>query len=241
MILTDDNFATLVHAVEFGRGIYARITADIGYQLTQLFGLVSVFPSRPLSMSTLVWRCCRCRCCSPTSLAVIPVIIITLDEADPGLMQAPPRDPQAKIFNRTTRLRWGLLDALLGVLSLLPVALGPDTPSTDRATTSVTMGFAVMALATAFAGFVMRRTEAPALTGALVRPALLTAAGVVLTVAVTEIGFMQGWLRTTSLSGDQWLICLGLALAFPIAVEAEKAWRRRPRPAATTAPATAAL
>jgi P-type Ca2+ transporter type 2C len=43
MILTDDNFATLVHAVELGRGIYARITADIGYQLTQLFGLGSMF------------------------------------------------------------------------------------------------------------------------------------------------------------------------------------------------------
>jgi soluble P-type ATPase len=42
MILTDDNFAALVHAVELGRGIYARLTAYIGYQLTQLFGLVSM-------------------------------------------------------------------------------------------------------------------------------------------------------------------------------------------------------
>jgi P-type Ca2+ transporter type 2C len=241
MILTDDNFATLVHAVELGRGIYARITAYIGYQLTQLFGLVSMFLlATALNVNSGVALLPLQVLFLNFTLAVIPVIIITLDEADPGLMQAPPRDPQARIFNRTTGLRWGLLGVLLGVLSLLPVALGPDTPSTDRATTSVTMGFAVMALATAFAGFVMRRADAPAFTGRLVQPGLLTAAGVVLTLAATEIGFLQGWLRTTSLTGDEWLICLGLALIFPIAVETEKAWRRRIRPVPVTVPAAAA-
>jgi P-type Ca2+ transporter type 2C len=240
MILTDDNFATLVHAVALGRGIYARITAYIGYQLTQLFGLVSMFLlATALDVNSGVALLPLQVLFLNFTLAVIPVIIITLDEADPGLMRAPPRDPDATIFNRTTGMRWGSLGVLLGVLSLLPVALGPDTPSTDGASTSVTMGFAVMALATAFAGFVMRRTEAAAITGAFVRPALLTAAGVVLTVAATEIGAIQRWLHTTSLTGDQWLICLGLALVFPIAVEAEKAWRRRalPVPAPAAAPA----
>jgi P-type Ca2+ transporter type 2C len=242
MILTDDNFATLVHAVELGRGIYARITAYIGYQLTQLFGLVSMFLlATALNVNSGVALLPLQVLFLNFTLAVIPVIIITLDEADRGLMHAPPRDPQATIFNRTTGIRWGSLGLLLGVLSLLPVALGPDTPATDQASTSGTMGFAVMALATAFAGFVMRRTEAPAFTGALAQPALLTAAGVVLTLAATEIDFMQRWLRTTSLAGDQWLICLGLALVFPIAVEAEKAWRRRTRPVPVTAPAAAAV
>jgi P-type Ca2+ transporter type 2C len=242
MILTDDNFATLVHAVELGRGIYARITAYIGYQLTQLFGLVSMFLlATALDVNSGVALLPLQVLFLNFTLAVIPVIIITLDEADPGLMQAPPRDPQATIFNRTTGIRWGALGVLLGVLSLLPVALGPDTPSTDRASISVTMGFAVMALATAFAGFVLRRTDAPALSGTLTQPALLTAAGVVLTVAATEIGFMQRWLYTTSLTGDQWLICLGLALVFPIAVEGEKAWRRRARLVPVPDPAPAAV
>jgi Ca2+-transporting ATPase len=228
MILTDDNFATLVHAVELGRGIYARITAYIGYQLSQLFGLVGMFllatafninsgvALLPLQVLFLNF-----------TLAVIPVIIITLDEADPGLMQAPPRDPRATIFNRTTGVRWVALGLLLGVLSLLPVALGPDAPATDQASTSVTMGFAVMGLATAFAGFTMRRASVSAFAGSVVRPALLTAAGVVLTVAATELDFLQRWLLTTSLTGEQWLTCLGLALVFPVAVEVEKAWRRR--------------
>lgn len=237
MILTDDNFATLVRAVELGRGIYARITAYIGYQLTQLFGLVTMFllatafnindgvALLPLQVLFLNF-----------SLAVIPVIIITLDETDPALMLAPPRDPATSIFNRSTGLRWGGLGALLGVLSLLPVALGPDTPSTNAASASVTMGFVVMGLATAFAGMVLRRTDSPGLSGALVRPALLTLAGVMLTVAATELSFLQRWLDTTSLTGDQWLLCLGLALVFPVAVEVEKAVRRGTQPARTEAP-----
>ena len=39
MVLTDDNFATLVHAVALGRDIYFKITAYIRYQMSQLFGL----------------------------------------------------------------------------------------------------------------------------------------------------------------------------------------------------------
>jgi Ca2+-transporting ATPase len=232
MVLTDDNFATLVRAVELGRGIYARITAYIGYQLSQLFGLVSMFllatafavnegvALLPLQVLFLNF-----------TLAVIPVIIITLDELDPGLMQAPPRDPGARIFNRTTGVRWGLLGLLLGVLSLAPVAFGPDEPAVDQATVSVTMGFVVMGLATAFAGFVMRRSTASAFSGPLVKPALLTLLGVVLVLIATEGGFLQRWLLTTSLSSAQWLACLGLALVFPGAVEIEKAWRRRVRTA----------
>jgi Ca2+-transporting ATPase len=228
MILTDDNFATLVHAVELGRGIYGRITAYIGYQLSQLFGLVSMFllatafavndgvALLPLQVLFLNF-----------TLAIIPVVIITLDDPDPGLMQAPPRDPRVRIFNRSTGTRWGLLGVLLGVLALVPVALGPDSPAVDRASVSVTMGFVVMGLATAFAGFVMRRTTAPAFSGPLAVPALLTSLGVVLIVLATEVQVLQRWLLTTALTGEQWLVCLGLALVFPLAVEAEKAWRRR--------------
>jgi P-type E1-E2 ATPase len=43
MILTDDNFGTLVHAVEPGRRIYGTITAYVRYQMTQLLSLVMLF------------------------------------------------------------------------------------------------------------------------------------------------------------------------------------------------------
>lgn len=228
MILTDDNFATLVHAVELGRGIFARITAYIGYQLTQLFGLVSMFllatilninegvALLPLQVLFLNF-----------TLAVIPVIIITIDEPEPGLMDLPPRDPRERIFNRTTATRWIGLGLLLGILSLLPLAFGPDEPSGEVASVSVTMAYAVMGLATGLAGLVMRKTTASAFARPVVPAALLVAAGVAITIASTEVGFLQGFLRTTELSGGQWATCMGLALLFALTVEAEKLFRRR--------------
>ena len=94
MILTDDNFATLVHAVELGRAIYVRITAYIGYQRSQLFGLVSMFLlATALNVNSGVALLPLQVLFLNFTLAVIPVTIITLDEADPDLMQAPPRDP----------------------------------------------------------------------------------------------------------------------------------------------------
>jgi Ca2+-transporting ATPase len=228
MILTDDNFATLVHAVELGRGIFSRITAYIGYQLTQLFGLVSMFllatilninegvALLPLQVLFLNF-----------TLAVIPVIIITIDEPEPGLMDLPPRDPRERIFNRATATRWIGLGLLLGTVSLLPLALGPDEPSGEVASVSVTMAYAVMGLATGLAGLVMRKTTASAFTRPAVPAALLVAAGVAITIASTEVGFLQRFLKTTELSGGQWATCLGLALLFALAVETEKAVRRR--------------
>ena len=43
MILTDDNFGTLVHAVEIGRRVYEKIVAYVRYQMTQLLSLVLLF------------------------------------------------------------------------------------------------------------------------------------------------------------------------------------------------------
>src|SRR5205085_11471617 len=43
MILTDDNFGTLVHAVELGRTIYAKVVSYIRYQMSQLLALVLLF------------------------------------------------------------------------------------------------------------------------------------------------------------------------------------------------------
>jgi P-type Ca2+ transporter type 2C len=46
MILTDDNFGTLVHAVELGRNVYAQVMSYIRYQMTQLLALVMLFVAR---------------------------------------------------------------------------------------------------------------------------------------------------------------------------------------------------
>ena len=70
---------------------------------------------------------------------------------------------------------------------------------------------------------------------------------IIVTVCAVELGFLQDLLMTTSLTGGQWLACIGWSLIIPVAVEADKAVRRRRRavapiplaPAAVTAPARA--
>ena len=147
--------------------------------------------------------------------------------ARPGRDGGPAPRPGARIFNSDTAFRWIALGLVFGGASLLTVAYGPDEPSGEVASVSVTMAYAVMGLATGLAGLVMRKTTASAFARPVVPAALLVAAGVAITIASTEVGFLQGFLKTTELSGGQWATCMGLALLFALTVEAEKAVRRR--------------
>jgi Ca2+-transporting ATPase len=235
IILTDDNFATLVKAVALGRNIFGRIEAYIGYQLTQLFGMVLMFLAAtmfgindgvallPLQVLFLNF-----------TLAVLPVVIISLEPDDPAAMSRPPRNPHRRVFNRTTGTRWFALGAVLAAASLGPVAFGPGAPAVDGSSVPVTMGFAVMGLATAFASIVMRSPTAPSWRSPVLRPAVAAVAGLLLIVVMTEASVAQRWLHTTPLTDGQWLCCLALASAWAGIVELEKAWRRR-RPEASRA------
>jgi Ca2+-transporting ATPase len=228
MVLTDDNFATLVQAISLGRSIFSRITSYIGYQMTQLFGLVSMFliatafnindgvamlPLQVLFLNFII--------------AVIPVIIISLDPPDPAVMQRPPRDPRARIMDKVTGPRWIILGLLLGILSIGAVAFGPGDSSISEASTPVTMGFIVMGLGTAFAGFTMHRTPGSSFAAPFLRPLALTLLAVLIMLLSTELGFLQAWLDTVALTGGQWLVCFGLALVFAAVVELDKVLQRR--------------
>jgi Ca2+-transporting ATPase len=227
MILTDDNFATLVKAVALGRSIYDKIVAYIGYQMSQLFALVSMFLAAtafnindgvamlPLQVLFLNF-----------AISIVPIIIISLDPHDPRVMQKKPRDPKVRIFNSTTGVRWIILGLLLGMASLAVLAFGPGPSSIDGPSTPVTMGFVVMGLGTAFAGFTMHRNPGSSFERPVLRPFALTLLACVLMVLATEIGFLQRWLDTVPLTGGQWLVCLGLALGFAVVVELDKAWQR---------------
>jgi P-type Ca2+ transporter type 2C len=91
MILTDDNVGTLVHAVELGRTIYAKIVAYIRYQMSQLLSLVMLFLAATafdinsgVAMTPLMVLFLN------FFIAVFPVVAITLDAGDPDIMGRPP-------------------------------------------------------------------------------------------------------------------------------------------------------
>ena len=96
MILTDDNFGTLVNAVQIGRRVYDKIVSYVRYQMTQLLALVVLFVAAtifdlnegvaltPLMVLYLL-----------VFVTASGVVIIALDPGDPDVMHRPPRRPQA--------------------------------------------------------------------------------------------------------------------------------------------------
>ena len=72
------------------------------------------------------------------------VVVIAVDPGDPDVMHRPPRDPKVPITNRTAVLFWLWYAVVVFVATLAPLVVGPDEPSPDRASASMTMTFVVM-------------------------------------------------------------------------------------------------
>ena len=230
MILTDDNFGTLVHAVELGRGIYDKIVSYIRYQMSQLISLVLIF------LAASVFNINSGVAMTPFMVlflnffvAVFPVIAIIKDPINPDIMSRPPRDPKVTITNGHAVARWLLYGAVLFLGGLIPLVWGPDDPSPDAPSASMTMTFAVIGLGTVFSGLVMRREPGSGLTPPILDAVKWLAIPLVLIVLGTELDFMQRALTAQSLTGPQWLAVIGLALATPVVVELDKALLRMRR------------
>ena len=241
MILTDDNFGTLVHAVELGRRVYDKIVSYVRYQMTQLLSLVMLF------VAATVFNINQGVAMTPSMVLYLlffataaGVVVIAVDPGDPDVMRRPPRDPKVTDHqprgghcsgSSTARScswpRWSRWSA------------GPDEPSPDQASASMTMTFVVMGLGTVFNALTNRRDPTSGLT-----PPILKAAG-----DRPDPGrhglpghraapLPERRCSRRSLTGGQWLACLGLALLLPVVIEVSKWIRRRraPKPSAIDAP-----
>ena len=228
MILTDDNFGTLVHAVELGRRVYAKIVAYIRFQMSQLISLVALFVAATafninngVAMTPLMVLFLN------FFVTIFAVIAIGYDPGDPDVMSRPPRDPKEPLANRRAVLRWSLYGAAIFAASLIPLLWGPDEPSSDTPSASMTMTFAVVGLASLFSALVMRREPASGLAPPVLQAIKTLSIPLVLIVLATELPFMQNALLTQPLTGPQWLAVLGLSLVGPMVAEADKWLRRR--------------
>ncbi|MEV6596255.1 cation-translocating P-type ATPase [Actinoplanes sp. NPDC051346] len=229
MILTDDNFGTLVRAVEIGRRVYEKIVAYVRYQMTQLLALVMLFVAATAfnvnqgvaltpSMVLYLFFCAT----------AIGVVIIAVDPGDPEVMHRPPRDPAVPITNRAAVLFWLLYAATLFLAALVPLVVGPDEPRTDAPSAAMTMTFVVMGLGTVANALVNRRDPASGLLPPVLRAAAIALIPIGLIVLATRVDFLRHSLLTQALTGGQWLACFLLALALPLVVEVAK-WIRRGR------------
>lgn len=228
LVLTDDNFATLVRAVDLGRDIYRRITSYVKLQLSilssvlQLMLLATIFNiNSGVALFPLQLLFCK-------FFVVVTVVVgFIADVPDPGVMQRPPRKPGTRIVTGPQVVRWLVTGFIVAFGALSMLVWGPDEPSTTQASVSMTMAFAVVAFSAVNLGVVMRRERQQAFSAPVFPYLAWIILGWALTWAAVELGMLQKLLLTVSLSGTQWATVLLISVAAPLVVWIDKTLQLR--------------
>lgn len=230
MILTDDNFGTLVNAIRLGRGIYDKIVSYVRFQMTQLFSLVLLFliasvlninagmPLSPLMVLYLNFF-----------VSAIPIVMIMRDPVDADIMSRPPRDTSRGIANRQSVTEWLLFGFVLFATTLGALLTAPGTMSPEEPNVPVTMAFAVLGLGTVTGALVMRRSPGSGLDAPILGAVKILLIPTAMTVLAVQWGGLNKVLGTVALDSDQWLAVVGWSLVLPVVVELYK-WIGRQRP-----------
>ena len=215
MTLTDDNFATIVDAVQEGRGIYANIKKVVGFLLgTNIGEVITVFVAMllwhrsPLLSMQLLW----------INLVTdsFPAIALGREPVEAGIMESNPKPKNEGIFAHGYGLRVILQGFLFGAISLLAYWLG--TKQTGTAEGGQTLTFMVLSLSQIVQSFNMRSERSlfriGAFTNRYLNWAALISVLLVLLVLFTPLAVPFGLIR---LPGKLYLMGLGLILS-PLAV-----------------------
>jgi len=241
MILTDDNFATIVKAVEYGRAIYDNLAKYIRFQMTALVAFIASYLGAaffviaggvPFTPSVVLWI---------NFLVQVPIAIaLGYDEPSPGLMERKPRPLRQPVLSRAQWLRITFFGVLIAIATLvLEMLYMPDGDAL-----MYTMGFAVFSLLNVAMGLSSRSETDTVFTRDFIadrRQLLLYGLALFLTFLPTELGFIQTRFGLTSLTLEQWLICAALAFALILVYEVVKFFMRRSRRAtAASTPAEVA-
>ena len=149
MILTDDNFATIVKSVQNGRNVYTNIKNSIQFLLSgNAAGIIAVLYTAILGLSAPF---------VPVQLLFInlltdslPAIAIGMELSQDDLLGQPPRNPKESILNRKTVTKIGVQGLLISLFTIIAYHIGAHD---GGATLASTMAFCTLTLARLFHGF----------------------------------------------------------------------------------------
>ncbi|WP_432626726.1 cation-translocating P-type ATPase [Brotaphodocola sp.] len=222
MILTDDNFATIVKAVANGRNVYRNIRHAIEFLLSgNMAGILCVLYTSIFALPVPF---------EPVHLLFInlltdslPAVAIGMEPQEEGLLDLPPRNPGEGII--TARLALGVLlqGSLIACSTMAAYAVGLR----DHAETASTMAFASLTLARLFHGFNCRSRHSLSRIGIFSNlwSVLALGAGTALLGAVLFLPKLQPLFETADLSGTQTMALFLFALLPTIVIQGGKMMR----------------
>jgi P-type Ca2+ transporter type 2C len=228
MILTDDNFATIVSAVEGGRGIYDNLMKYVRVQLVMLGGFILTFVGAgifdiaggaPLNPLQILWI--------NFAIDVLLAIGLGFDAPVPGLMKRAPRDASAAIVDRALGVRLAVFSLVMAGAALAVVAWGEERYDLAVATTMGLTTLSLMHIVAALEAREPTETIFSPYTLANRRFVKLIGATLVLAFLVTELSPLQRIFDTVPLTSSQWGICLLGPVVYVAAVELWKLVDRR--------------
>ena len=245
MVLTDDDFGTIIVAVEAGRRVYDNIRKFILYIFAHAVPEVVPFLVFALSGGAIPLPLTVLQILAiDLGTDILPALALSREPAEPGLMDRPPRPRKEGIIRGAMLLRaWAFLGAISAVLVMGgflfvlhqagwhpgdPTGVGaPLHHSYQQATTVAWLGIVACQIGTAFAA----RTEHASLRaiGVFSNPALLVGigGGIVFALSLVYTPFLHPVFGTAALPVNQLL----LVIPFPFIVwgadELRRLWRRR--------------
>jgi len=228
MILTDDNFATIVKAVELGRGLYDNLTRYIRFQIGVLIGFIVTFlgasivnlvggvPFLPLQTLYVNF-----------TTQVFLAVGLGYGVPSAGLMRRKPRDPEEPMLTRSLLVWLAIAGAVIGLCTLGMIWWGDDHRTVEVART---MGLTTFAFANVFFAIASREERKSILSLDFLEDKkfmLATWLSLAAIILGNELQLFQRILHTVHLSFREWLACLLVGLAIVVFSEVRKVLLRR--------------
>jgi calcium-translocating P-type ATPase len=228
MVLADDNFSTIEHAIEEGRRIYDNLQKALvfllptnGAQSLVILVAILVGSQLPLDPVQILWI--------NMVTAVTLSLALAYEPAESDVMSRPPRDASAPLVSREQLIRVGYISVLIGgpTLALFYLASDWGWSQAQAQTLAVTM-LAIGQMAYLFSTRALRDSgfRKETLTG---NPAIWIAIAVmlVLQIALVYLPFMNSWFNTAPLGWVGWALPFAVSLGVFVMAEAGKAVFRR--------------
>lgn len=224
MIITDDNFATIVSAVREGRIIYGNIRKSVHFLLSSNIGeILTVFLAMlfgwgaPLLPIHLLW----------VNLITdsLPAVALGLDRPEDDVMEKGPASADKNLFADGLGERIAFEGIMIGALALMAFGAGRMLSDSMQQETAMTMAFAVLSLSQLVHAFNMRSEKSIFRIHLFSNKFLCLAfvIGTLMQAAVISIPALAQIFSAVPLNGMQWAVVAGLSLVPIVFVEFEKA------------------